>query len=134
MAQLREKAWMAQLHAKAWMAQLPAEAQVARPAAEHIPEASENKEFKLNTSVQICTSDADTSKNYMKWVHVNTVYKWGVCQMCSTQVAYQCSRNQHVIRSMINARKLKGTWKPMLDNCASLRRTIPSSEATISST
>ena len=50
--------------------------------------------------------------------------------MCSTQVAYQCSKNQYIIRSMINARKLKGTWKPMTDSCASLRKTMPSSEAT----
>ena len=109
MARLLGKAGMAQPPGKAQMAQLPNEAQVAWFVADRTMKASENKEFNSNTSVQIYTSDADTSKGYMKWVHVNTVYKWGVCQMCSTQVAYQCSRNQHVIRSMIYSRKLKGT-------------------------
>ena len=109
MAQLPEKAQMAQLRKKAQMAQLPKEAQVAWPVADRTIKVSENKEFNSNTSVQIYTSDADTSKGYVKWVHVNTVYKWGVCQMCSTQVVYRCNRNQHVIRSMINARKLKGS-------------------------
>ena len=109
MAPPPEKARVTQLPEKAQTAQLPKEAQVAWPAADRTMKASENKEFNSNTSVQIYTSNADTSKGYVKWVHVNTVYKWGVCQMCSTQVVYRCSRNQHVIRSMINARKLKGT-------------------------
>ena len=70
-----DKARMAQLPDKARMAQLPNEAQVAWPAADRTMKASENKEFNSNTSVQIYTSDADTSKSYVKWVHVNTVYK-----------------------------------------------------------
>ena len=109
MARLLRKVGMAPPPEKAQMAQLPKEAQMAWPAADPTMKASENKEFNSNTSVQIYTSDADTSKDYVRWVHVNTVYKWGVCQMCSTQVVYRRSRNQHVIRSMINARKLKGT-------------------------
>ena len=109
MARILGKAGMVPPPAKAQMAQRPKEAQVAWPAADRTMKASENKEFNSNTSVQIYTSDADTNKGYVKWVHVNAVSKWGVCQMCSTQVVYRCSRNQHVIRSMINARKLKGT-------------------------
>ena len=86
MAQLREKAWMAQLPEKAQMAQLPKKAQVARPAAEHIPEASENKEFKLNTSVQICTSDADTRK-----LHEVGTCKHSVKVRCVSDVLYTSS-------------------------------------------
>jgi len=62
MAQLLEKAQMAQLLEKAPMVHLPEKAQVARPTVERIPGASENKEFNLNTSVQVCTSDADARK------------------------------------------------------------------------
>ena len=51
---------------KAQMAQLPKEAQVAWPTADRTMKASENKEFNSNASVQIYTSDADTSKGYMK--------------------------------------------------------------------
>ena len=91
MARLLGKAELSPPPEQAQMAQLPNEAQMAWPAADRTMKASENKEFNSNASVQIYTSDADTSKGYVKWVHANTVYEWVVCQICSTQVVYRCS-------------------------------------------
>ena len=51
--------------------------------------------------------------------------------LCIYSQSMQCNNQvQHVIRNMINARKLKSAETPMMDSCASLRKTIPSSEST----
>lgn len=72
------------------MVQLLEKAQLAWPVARCISAASENEECNLNTLAQIYQMQMQES--YMKWVHAGAVRKYGVCQMCSTQAAYQCSK------------------------------------------